>query len=154
MSSCSYKEVHTQLCCGRPANQYVVSAVKYITSFSAAHLIQMAKVGRMRAAAAAGNKARRYGSTRSHSSSVNSERDMLGSSFRSLDTVKSELQEDGEFSCWDCCKASECSVPGGRPGQGVRFSQSSVDFLLKLYRKLQLVFLKQFSVISICQNLA
>ena len=85
--------------------KYTEPAVSF---FSAAPLIQMAKVGRMRAAAAAGNNARKYGATRHHSNSVNSERDVFESSFRSIDTVKSELQEDGEFSCWECCKASEC----------------------------------------------
>ena len=70
----------------------------------------MARIGRIRAASSGPNK---YGATRQHSK----DDDVFESSFRSIDTLKSQ-DDDDDLSCTECFKAgkSVCVCVGGGGG--------------------------------------
>ena len=82
----------------------------------------MARIGRIRAASGASG---RYGATRQHSR----DDDVFESSFRSIDTLRSQ-DDDDDLSCTDCCKAGNCvcvSVTvrvcvGGGGGGGLKYN--------------------------------
>ena len=63
----------------------------------------MAKVGKFRAAASGRSGAR---AERLYGTTHQSESDSEDFAVRSIDTLRSELEQE-EFSCTDCCKASK-----------------------------------------------
>ena len=83
----------------------------------------MARIGRIRAASSGASS--RYGATRQHSR----DDDVFESSFRSIDTLRSQ-DDDDDLSCTDCCKAGSvcvsvtvrvCVVVGGGGG-GLKYN--------------------------------